>query len=230
MTLTAMECSALTHAEAIIEQSAAEFGKALAQIRDERLYRAEHATFEDYCLNRWGISRAHAYRAITMAEVAHVMSPIGDIPESQARELAPLRDDPERMREVYAEASEATGGKPTAEAIRAVRTLATPHAEARPTPEQVEESAAATRTMLAAIDERLPNAAAERAQSSLKARWSRLISATAEINTMNAENVSAVISTSEFAAAQITSRELAKFISRVEAARSQNLRIVRNAP
>lgn len=43
------------------------------------------------------------------------------LPESQARELAPLKGDPDKVREVYRRAEEATGGKVTAKAIREAR-------------------------------------------------------------------------------------------------------------
>lgn len=95
---------ALAQREAVIERGLNTFievGEALAAIRDKRLYREQYATFEDYCANRWGWKRAHAYRMIEAAEVVQELSPIGDTPlpttESQARELVPLRDDPEAM-------------------------------------------------------------------------------------------------------------------------------------
>jgi hypothetical protein len=44
-----------------------EAGTKLARIRDARLYRETHATFEDYCLQRWGISRPRAYQLINAA-------------------------------------------------------------------------------------------------------------------------------------------------------------------
>lgn len=43
-------------AERVIQDSLTTFwkvGRALAQIRDERLYRTTHGTFEDYCRERW---------------------------------------------------------------------------------------------------------------------------------------------------------------------------------
>lgn len=60
------------------------------------------------------MERAHAYRQIDAAQVAGVLSPNGDIPtnEAQARELAPLRDQPEAMAEAWQEAS--ANGKPYA--------------------------------------------------------------------------------------------------------------------
>jgi len=62
------------------------------EIRDNRLYRSDYATFEEYCRERWGWNRAHAYRQIDAAKVARTLSPIGDIPknEAQARELVDL--------------------------------------------------------------------------------------------------------------------------------------------
>lgn len=99
-----------------------EVGTALAVIRDGRLYRAKYDTFENYCRKRWNLDRTYAHRIIESARTA-AMLPIGNRPtvESQARELAPLRDDPEEMREVWREANERGGGKPTASAIREAR-------------------------------------------------------------------------------------------------------------
>jgi hypothetical protein len=68
----------------------------ITAIRDRRLYRRDFATFDDYCRERWGMKRAHAYRLIDAAGVAFSMSPIGDIEnalpanEGQARELSGL--------------------------------------------------------------------------------------------------------------------------------------------
>ncbi len=64
-------------------------GTALAEIRDTRLYKADFATFDEYCDKRWGFTRAHAHRLIEAASLAKEMSPVGDIPnERTARELA----------------------------------------------------------------------------------------------------------------------------------------------
>lgn len=45
-------------------------GEALATIRDEKLYRMTHHTFEDYVGERWGFSRRTAYRMIEAATAA----------------------------------------------------------------------------------------------------------------------------------------------------------------
>jgi hypothetical protein len=91
-------------------------GRALLAIRDGRLYRDGHDTFESYCRDRWGMERAHAYRMVQAAEVAEALSPMGDVPSSerQARELAPLLDQPDALRDAWQQANEQTGGKPQA--------------------------------------------------------------------------------------------------------------------
>lgn len=113
--------------EATIERGLDTFvsvGRALSEVRDARLYRFTHDTFEGYCRERWEMGRAHAYRLIEGAEVARLVSPNGDMPvpatEATARELAPLKDDPEVMREAWAEANERSDGKPTAAVVREV--------------------------------------------------------------------------------------------------------------
>jgi hypothetical protein len=65
-------------------------GRALAAIRDGRLYRESHATFEEYCKTRWGWSKRHCDRLIGAAEVANEVGPIGPTTESQARPLKKL--------------------------------------------------------------------------------------------------------------------------------------------
>jgi hypothetical protein len=119
--LNETESARLRVKENVIERGAQQIGEALAAIRNERLYRTTHSTFDTYCQERWGITPQHANRQIAAAEVVAALEPNGSIPESQARELAPLRDDPDRMREIWDSVNEATGGKPTAAAIRAVR-------------------------------------------------------------------------------------------------------------
>jgi hypothetical protein len=96
----------------------AEAGAALKEIRDSALYKP--ATFESYARSRYGIERAHAYRLIEYAETLAVLSPSGDIPnEAQARELAPLRENPEEVRAVWEAAKKE--GTPTARKVRAAR-------------------------------------------------------------------------------------------------------------
>lgn len=58
-------------------------GVALAKIQALQLYRENYDTFEDYCRDRWGMNRPHAYRFIDAAVVPENSSPIGDIPTTE---------------------------------------------------------------------------------------------------------------------------------------------------
>jgi phage N-6-adenine-methyltransferase len=109
--------------EAVIERGLATFvevGEALLAIRDARLYRESHGTFEDYCRERWNMTPQHGGRLIAAAEVAVELEPIGSIPsESVARELAPLRDEPDVMRDAWQDAQAASPDRaPTAAIVR----------------------------------------------------------------------------------------------------------------
>lgn len=124
MSLTGIEQLELSKLEDRIQrglQTFYEVGAALLTIRDARLYRESHATFEDYCQQRWAMKRAQAYRLIDAAEVMNNLSPIGDMPkpatESQARPLASLP--PEAQIHAWAAVTEALADEPvTAEIVR----------------------------------------------------------------------------------------------------------------
>lgn len=87
-------------------QTFVEVGDALSEIRDARLYRESHDTFEDYCRERWGFNRNYANKQIAAAEVVRALGTNVPTPanEGQARELAPLKDEPEAMTEAWQEA------------------------------------------------------------------------------------------------------------------------------
>jgi phage N-6-adenine-methyltransferase len=97
-------------------------GNALLEIRDGRLYRQAHATFEDYCRERWGMHRSRAYQLIEAAETVSNLSTIVDIvpaTESQARPLTVL--EPAQQREAWQRAVEtAPNGKVTAAHVESV--------------------------------------------------------------------------------------------------------------
>src|SRR5690606_9647437 len=108
-----------------------EVGLSLLEIRNRRLYREQgYDKFEDYCRERWGFASSRARQLIMAAEVAQSVTMVtlsDNLNERQARELAPLRHDPNALRRAWESANEATGGKPTAEAIRkAVRAIIDP--------------------------------------------------------------------------------------------------------
>lgn len=72
-------------------QTFREVGVALLEIRDSRLYRETHSTFEAYCSERWAMPRSRAYQLIDSAKVVQTLgSPSELANEAQARELASL--------------------------------------------------------------------------------------------------------------------------------------------
>lgn len=84
----------------------AQMGEALATIRDEKLYRSTHKTFEAFVAEVVLITRARAYQLIAHAEVYTEMSKILDISktnfpmptrESHVAELARIKDPQKRM-------------------------------------------------------------------------------------------------------------------------------------
>lgn len=97
-------------------------GSAFAVIRDGRLYRATHRTFEDYCRDRWEMARQQANRLIAAAEAVRNLEPIGSIlptSESQVRPIAHL--EPDDQREVWQQAVDtAPNGKVTAAHVQNV--------------------------------------------------------------------------------------------------------------
>jgi hypothetical protein len=102
--LSSEELSSLEQCEQRIKRGIKTFvevGSALQQIRDGKLYREQHATFDEYCRERWSMSRIHAHRTIEAAAVMGML-PVGNTiisSERQARELLPLKHDPEAMTE-----------------------------------------------------------------------------------------------------------------------------------
>jgi hypothetical protein len=110
--------------EAIVErgqQTFIEVGSALAEIRESRLYRADHPTFEDYCRDRWAFVASRGRQLIAAAETVTSVT-VDGLPapanEAVARALVPLLGDPERLREAWSEVVAEHGQKPTAEQVR----------------------------------------------------------------------------------------------------------------
>lgn len=118
MDLTVGEKTELAELETIIESGMKSFlvvGRALLKIRDSRLYRDSHRTFDDYCRDRWGMSRVRAHQLIEATKVSDNLLTTVNKPTSewQARPLARL--EPEQQAEAWQEAVEtAPEGKITA--------------------------------------------------------------------------------------------------------------------
>ena len=143
MGLQLAERKTLAELEKVIERhklSFVEVGEALTRIRDERLYRDTHATFEGYCQERWGWGRTRAHRLIEAAEVAQNIAPalpVGNIRGANERQLRPLVGlEPEAQRAAWEEAkATAPGGVITAAHVEAVvKRQEPPHLQTRRTP------------------------------------------------------------------------------------------------
>ena len=89
------------------------------RIRDEQLYEKVRgiATFEKYCMERWGFERRRAYQFMDAAMVSDNVKNFTQyqIKESHTIPLAKLNDNPEKQREAWQKAVEtAPEGKVTA--------------------------------------------------------------------------------------------------------------------
>ncbi|GCL56385.1 hypothetical protein NIES3806_37450 [Microcystis aeruginosa NIES-3806] len=113
-----------------VERAFYEAGTALKELRDRRLYRSTHKTFEEYVQDRFGMKQSRSYQLIEatgvvdnlLAKVPPMVELLGDssdkVPplvevlptnERQVRPLIQL--EPEQQREVWQQAVEAAGGK-----------------------------------------------------------------------------------------------------------------------
>jgi hypothetical protein len=116
--LTLPETMKLGQLEMIVDRGLTNFvavGNALFEIRDLKLYREKHATFEAYCRGKWGMSRVQAHRLIEAAAVVEMLPNGNKVSnEAQARELAkvPTEDRPAVLEQAAAE------GPVTAKTIR----------------------------------------------------------------------------------------------------------------
>lgn len=133
--LTTNEQRELAECEAVIEagqKTFVEVGEALTRIRDKRLYRATHKSFDLYCQDMWNWTRQRANQLIDAAEVVNqlpnesrVLSTTVVKNEAQARALKPVPV--EERPNVLDKAAQLGRGKATAGSIKeARRVLAEP--------------------------------------------------------------------------------------------------------
>jgi hypothetical protein len=157
--LSAAERKTRDKLEAAIERGMREFvavGNAMAEIRDKKLYRETHGSFEAYCRGRWDRSRAEAYRLIDAAGVVRSLLPAAKkglpLPanEAQARPLSQV--DPDQRLAVWhnvlKKACKDSDGRPavTAEIVaKEVYAWVTPADELREREEQAKERRAEER-------------------------------------------------------------------------------------
>lgn len=112
----------LQQLESVIErglQGFYEAGKALKTIRDGKLYRQSHDTFEDYCRERWNLGKSHAYELMGASQVVQNLSATADkLPETerQARPLSALS--PEQQPAAWQAAQTIGGSSPTSDQVK----------------------------------------------------------------------------------------------------------------
>lgn len=79
--LNSAEQDQLNLCETIIEKgynTFIEVGNALFEIRNNKLYREKHSTFEEYCKHKWQIKRQRAYELMDAASIVNTLSEISD--------------------------------------------------------------------------------------------------------------------------------------------------------
>ncbi|MCU0541041.1 MAG: MICOS complex subunit MIC60 [Oscillatoriaceae cyanobacterium Prado104] len=137
--LDVTERARLQELESIVKhglQTFYEVGKALDEIREQRLYRETHKSFESYCRDKWDIARQTAHRFIAAAQVIENLTPIGvKIPtkEIQVRPLAGLS--PELQLEIWQQALElSSNGMPTGATVQRLVEQRFPASESDRTP------------------------------------------------------------------------------------------------
>lgn len=124
--LTTEEEGDRLHLERKVERAFYEAGMALMQLRDRRLYRSTHATFEDYCRDRFDYVRRRSYQLIDAAKIYNNLSEkceqiVHILPtrEGQVRPMSQLNAEEQVL--AWETAVEEAGGKvPTGKIVKDV--------------------------------------------------------------------------------------------------------------
>ena len=124
--LTVEEMRERLRLERKVEKAFYEAGVALQALRDKRLYRSTHPTFEEYCRERFGFTKRSAYYLIDSVLIVDNLQKseplVHKMPTSE-RQCRPLKrlKSPKRQQEAWAIAVEQAGGKvPTAKIVKEV--------------------------------------------------------------------------------------------------------------
>jgi len=136
-TLSLEEQQERLHLERKVERAFYEAGKSLAQLRDRKLYRNTHASFEQYCRDRFGFQRRHSYQLIDAAKtidnlikllgVDNGCAPVAHILPTKERQVRPLTSlTPNEQKEAWVSAiAKADGKAPSsrqvAEAVQVIK-------------------------------------------------------------------------------------------------------------
>ena len=135
--LSPTETARLEECERTIEQGLATFvavGRALLEVREGRLWRQSYSSFEEWAQERFDLGRRHADRTIAATQVVALLSAAAATPRSEAvaRELAPLREQPEDLRECWETVLDRHGERPTAAQAHEVVRERLPNADSEP--------------------------------------------------------------------------------------------------
>jgi hypothetical protein len=118
------ESHELERCEVVIKQGLQTFievGQALMTIREKRLYRIGFKTFEDYCVERWLITKTQANRLIQASETISNLTPMGVVLPKIERQVRPLTSlEPEIQKEVWTEVVKTHGDNITAAKVQSV--------------------------------------------------------------------------------------------------------------
>ena len=97
-----------------------EVGQALLEIRDKKLYRIEYKTFEEYCKQKWQISRPRSYQLIEASLAIENVYPGIQMPKNE-KEVRPLTSlEPEVQNAVWQQTVEKHGENITAKKVQEV--------------------------------------------------------------------------------------------------------------
>ncbi|MCU0533590.1 MAG: hypothetical protein MUD14_06810 [Hydrococcus sp. Prado102] len=112
----------LRELEAIVDrglQTFYEVGQALIEIRDCKLYRQTHKTFEAYCQEKWSLTRRRAYQLIDASEVIQNLCTMVHKFPTNERQIRPLTKLPAAQQlEIWQKAiEESPDGNPTAKIV-----------------------------------------------------------------------------------------------------------------
>ncbi|WP_040899695.1 hypothetical protein [Xenococcus sp. PCC 7305] len=124
--LTIEEESIRFSLEKKVERAFYEAGKALRELRNRRLYRSTHVTFEEYCRDRFDFTRRRPYQLIEAAQIydnlidkCEPIVPVLPTKEGQVRPLSELTIDEQPI--AWETAVEQAGGKvPTGRIVKEV--------------------------------------------------------------------------------------------------------------
>lgn len=162
VSLSSPEQTKLVDLEGVIERGITTFvevGAALALIREQRLYRDTHDTFEVYCRERWGWTASRARQLIGAADIVQQIESVtrGNSPPTEKHARALISVSREKRAEVWTKAVDASpNGKPTARAVREIVKPTEPDPESHhPDPiaewERAEEELAKMRELVGSL-------------------------------------------------------------------------------